>query len=348
MKHVITRYLDNGVGYNDGRATRVIEIESDSDYDELLAYIVESDFYGKAYLPRQSGQVDARLTGHFWWVAEMAALLKPRRVVELGCARGDVLRILAEQHRVDVVGIDFGSALPERLWPVLRSSFRAGDILDVLRAWDQAPYDLGCAFDIWEHLHPRTLGETVDLLVKHSQDDALFLFVIPAFGADEVFGEPFPLELEENRRAFEAHEPFRFLLADAADNRVPAAGHLTWAHTDWWSRLFETRGLVREPDLERKMHRLVDPHVPHSIRSFYVFRRDTPAAQRRAAAVHIPGPPAWTTLQSLMRRHAYQRRFHAGFDVLLRTEIERWSDSRGPVLRSVGKASRRLIQAVRP
>jgi SAM-dependent methyltransferase len=348
MKYVSTRYLDNGVGYNFGQAATLIEIERDSDYDDLLEYIVRSDYYGTAYTPRQSGQIDDRLTGHFWWVAEMAALLGPRRVIEIGCARGDVLRILAEHHGVDVVGVDFGTAFPERLWPVLRPTFRGGEIFDVLRSWSHGPYDLACAFDIWEHLHPRVLGEAVDLLIKHSSEDALFLFVIPAFGRDEVFGEPFPLEFEENRAAFEAREPFRFFVTDAADPKVPAAGHLTWAHTDWWTRLFEARGLVRVPAVERGIHRLVDPHVPHSIRSFYVFRRHTPSAERRVSALRVPEAPGWFALRSLWNRRGYQRRFGAGFDVLLRTEIERWSDGRGPVLRSVGKAARRLIQAVRP
>ena len=91
MKTHQSRYLDNGLGFNHGQDATVIEIERDDDFVEILDHIVASDFYGRAYLARRSGQVDDRLTAHFWWVAAMAAALEPRRVVELGCGRGDVL-----------------------------------------------------------------------------------------------------------------------------------------------------------------------------------------------------------------------------------------------------------------
>ena len=238
MKTIRSHYLDDGRAFNQGQAASLIEIEGDEDFDQLLQYIVDSDFYGRAYLPRQSGQGDERLVAHFWWVAEMVALLAPRLVLEIGCGRGDVLRLLREAHGADVVGVDFGSDVSNMLWPALRGSFHAGDVLEVLRDWPGRPYDLACGFDIWEHLLPRTLDSTIAELIAHATDDALFVFVIPAFGDDVVFHEQFPLEFEENREAFDRREPFRFLVTDAVDEKVPAAGHLIWAHTDWWVAAF--------------------------------------------------------------------------------------------------------------
>jgi len=339
MRRRRTRYLDNGLGYNHGQEATVIEIEHDDDFDRLMDYIVDSDFYGKAYLPRQAGHVDDRITAHFWWVAEMVATLAPRVVLDVGCGRGDVLRILQEERGLDVAGIDFGSALLALLWPSLHGSFHAGEILEVLRAWNGPAYDVACGFDIWEHLRPRTLDETIAQLVAHSTDDALFLFVIPAFGDDTVFGEQFPLELEENRRAFDERVPFRVLLADGSDEQVPAAGHLTWAHTDWWVRRFTEQGLVREPAVEREIHRVVDPHIPHSIKSFYVFRRPTTAAKARVQSLATTRLPALTALAAIARRRRYERRVGARFTETAGQELDTWIKAHAGALTPVARGA---------
>jgi hypothetical protein len=332
MKTHLSRYLDDGRGYNDGRGVWVLEIERDDDYVAILDHIVDTDFYGRAYLAYRAGQVDDRITAHFWWVAQMAAALQPRRVVELGCGRGDVLRILQQHNGVDVLGIDFGSAPDTMLWPSLLPGFHSGDVVDVLRDWNDAPYDVACGFDIWEHLLPQSLDETVERLIEHSTDDALFLFVIPAFGNDDVFGEPFPLELEENRTAFENRTPFRFLVIDNLDEKVPAAGHLTWAHTDWWLHLFTSHGLVRERAIERRLHSVVDGQVPDSIKAFYVFRRDTRVAEARAATIvnrrALPAP--LESLYDLFNRWRFERRTGATFTLHLRGESSLWAQAHMP------------------
>jgi SAM-dependent methyltransferase len=258
------------------------------------------------------------------------AALSPRAVLEIGCGRGDVLRLLHEAYGVQVAGIDFGKDLADAVWPSIRDGFRAGDILDVLSAWDGTAYDIACGFDIWEHLLPRTLDDTIEQLVARSTDDALFVFVVPAFGDDVVFREQFPLELEENRDAFDRREPFRFLIADATDDHVPAAGHLTWAHTDWWVERFQTHGLVREHALERRMHPVIDAHVPHSIKSFYIFRRPTRAAAERVDAILKRlrrTPAAVRAFRAIARRRQFESRGAAEFNVTVGTEAQRWADA---------------------
>jgi hypothetical protein len=332
MKLHQSHYLDDGLGFNHGQDVTVIEIERDDDYVEILDHIIDSDYYGRAYLARRAGQVDDRITAHFWWVAQMAAALHPRRVVEFGCGRGDVLRILQQQHGVDALGIDFGSAVDTMLWPSLLPGFHSGSVLDVLRDWNEASYDLACGFDIWEHLLPQSLDETVARMIEHSTDDAMFLFVIPAFGCDDVFGEPFPLELEENRAAFEERSPFRFLVSDHTDEKVPAAGHLTWAHTDWWQHLFTSHGLVRERAIERRLHRVIDAQVPDSIKAFYVFRRNTAAAAARAATIASRRslPASVASAYGLARRWRFERRSGATFTLNLRGESSLWAQGHAP------------------
>jgi SAM-dependent methyltransferase len=346
VKTIRSHYLDDGRGFNRGQAASLIEIEGDEDFDQLMQYIVDSDFYGRAYLPRQSGQGDERLVAHFWWVAEMVALLAPRLVLEIGCGRGDVLRLLREAHGADVVGVDFGSDVSNVLWPALRGSFHAGDVLEVLRDWPGRPYDVACGFDIWEHLLPRTLDSTIAELIAHATDDALFVFVIPAFGDDVVFHEQFPLEFEENREAFDRREPFRFLVTDAADEKVPAAGHLIWAHTDWWVGRFEEHGLVRETRLERSIHRIIDAHVPHSVKAFYVFSRPTTAARERVASLSPSRVAAVAELAAILRRRRYERRSGASFSNSSGDEVDLWIDSRSGRLAPLGRRARTAIAPV--
>ncbi len=267
-----------------GDPATVIEVERPDDFDALLANIVQTRFYDLAYFETHSGYEAGRLVPNFWFIAEMAAALQPTRALEVGCGRGDVLRLLARRG-VEVAGCDFSADVCGVAWPEIRDRVRLGELAPVCRRLAAAGerFDLLLGFDIWEHLLPAALDDALDALLSTGTDDALCFFVIPAFGDDPVFGEQFPLELEETRPEFEGRQPFRHLLAERVDPPVPASGHLIWAHTDWWQRALEAHGLVRVPALERTLHRYFDLVLPHSNRSFYLLRRDTPAAAARCA-----------------------------------------------------------------
>lgn len=343
MRRVQSRYLDDGKGFNRGQPATLLEIESDADYDEILAHIVATGFYGAEYLARQAGQEQPLLTPHLWWVAAAAAALSPRRVVELGCGRGDVLRILHEGYGIEVAGIDFAPEGAALVWPSLRETFLHGDLLDVLRGYDGPRFDLVAGFDIWEHLHPRSLDATIEAAVGVSTDDALFFFVVPAFGDDPVFGEQFPLEFEENREAFERRVPFRYLVADKVDPAVPALGHLTWAHTEWWVARFASHGLVRVPGIERRLHAVIDPFVPHSVRSLYVLRRATPAAARRVQRLRPLPLPALAALRVLARRYRWQRARGLASERPVGDELAIWCRTDDLPARSLRRPTARLV-----
>lgn len=335
-----TNYLDDGKGFNHGQPTEVIEVEAVEDFDAILDHIARTDFYGTSYMERQSGHRDDGLAAHFWWVAEAAAAFRPRHVLEIGCGRGDVLRILHDVHRTEVTGVDMGSGAAARAWPSIRAGFLHGDIIEVLGASPPAQYDLVCGFDVWEHLHPSALDEAIDLVVRSGRADAWFYFIVPAFGTDPVFGEVFPLELEENRVDLERRTPFRHLIADGADPAVPAAGHLTWAHTDWWVSLFSRHGLERVPEVERFIHAKVDPLVPHSIRAFYVFRRVGGTASFRFGR-----RPQLALLRSLVRRWWFVRTSNARFTVSTLEELERVTAA-GMVDPRAGRVALRAAAAI--
>lgn len=329
MRAVQSNYRD------DGRPAVLIEIEQPDDYDELVRLIETTDYYGGDYHARHSGQQDGLLISHLWVVAEMVRFLRPRRVLDVGCGRGDVLRVLREVFHVDVLGIDISADVVEAAWPSIRDDVRRGDLTGLLpMLLDEHPEgaaDVLCGFDIWEHLHPASLGDAVESLCGAGTDDALALVVLPAYGVDRVFGEEHPFPFEVNRPELEAHRPWRFLYADPADLRIPYAGHLTWADTVWWEQQFAAHGLVRHEALERVLHAGFDGLLPPSVRSFYLLTRTTAAARSRAEGlarrrVTLAAQAALAARVCLApRRHGFR------FDRSFRREVAQWWLSRpGP------------------
>lgn len=290
MKVFKSRYLADGKLYNHGQETTLIQVEAPEDYDALLHNILSTGYYDRSYFESHSGLRDDRKVPHFWAVAEMLRTLRPRSVLDVGCGRGDVLS-LVEPHGVQVTGIDFSEDIRSVTWPNVRDHYIAGDFSERCRelAAQGRRFDTLCAFDIWEHLLPRRLHEYISAYVSVASEDALLVFVIPAFGRDRVFGEQFPLEVEENRARFDAREPFEYLFAERTEPPIPSSGHLIWAHTEWWERQFVQHGLTRLPDVERRLHGVFDPFFPHSVRSFYVFCRDPRAVEERTRNL-LPGP----------------------------------------------------------
>lgn len=279
MRLVDSHYLD------DGRPARLIEIERPDDYDAILERIGATNYYGGDYHARISGQMDGRLIGHFWVVAEMVRFLRPRKVVDVGCGRGDVLRVLADVWGVDVLGVDLSQDAVDATWPSLRGRIRIGDLATELRALSgehpAGVADVLCGLDVWEHIHPGRLDDAIAAFAAAGTDDAIHLVVVPAYGTDRVFGEQHEFPFEDNRPDFEAHRPWRFLYADPNHPEIPYAGHLTYADTVWWEGRFGDHGLVRHEPLERMLH-AVDPLLPPSVRSFYALIPDKPAAAARA------------------------------------------------------------------
>ena len=282
-----------------GGSATLIEIERDSEYDGLLARILESGYYDHGYCEVHGGYKPGRHVAHFWLLAEMLAVLGPRRAMEVGCSRGDLLSLLA-RHGVEVAGIDLSAESAQTPWPEVRGRLKVGPLEDVGNHL-AGPFDLLLGLDVWEHLHPGRLGAAIDAVSSLAAPDALAFFVVPAFGPDRLFGEPFPLEFEQNRAAFVAGEPFRFLTAESVDPPLPFAGHLIWAPASWWESQFTSRGWKRVESLEPLL-RAFDRFVPFSVRSAYLFRRDTPqAAQRVAATAARELRPHWRVARGLLR-----------------------------------------------
>lgn len=284
MRLVESRPLSDGRPASNSRSATLIEVEAEADFDQLLTNILETKYYDNAYFSSHSGYKKDAHVAHFWLVAELLRVLGPRRALEVGCGRGDLLALLA-RGGCEVEGIDLSEDAVRASWPGVRVTL--GDFTEVcLRqaAAGKGAFDLLLGLDVWEHLHPRALGPAIEAASAVTSDDALAYFVVPAFGVDRCFGEQFPLEFEENREAFTGRTPFRFLTAERMEPPIPSAGHLVWAHAEWWEAQFTRAGWRRITSLE-PLVRAFDPFIPYSVRSSFLFRRDTPAAAKREAAL---------------------------------------------------------------
>ena len=281
MRLIKTRWL----GDESGAEHTLIEIERESDFDELCRNMAQTKYYDRSYFHQTSGYKPGRHVAHFWLVAELLALLRPSRALDVGCGRGDLLSLLA-RHGIDVQGIDFSEDALRMAWPEMAGRIALGDLLQVCAGWKGTrSFDLLLGLDIWEHLHPAQLAASIRAVSDLGTRDALAFFVVPAFGADRSFGEQFPLEFEENRAAFESRAPFRFLTAEVLEPPIPVSGHLIWAHAQWWEQQFEAQGWRRVLDFDPVLHGVFDPLLPHSVRSFFVFRKDTDEAAARVRAL---------------------------------------------------------------
>ena len=283
MRLIKSNYLNNGKLFNDGRPVDLIRIDEEADFDVLLNTIINSNYYDSSYFDNHISYKEGMVKFESFYLSSIIKFLKPNSVLELGCGRGDVLFLLSLSNKGNVRGIDFSQDILKRVWPLLTNKVDFGDVFDVCKKYhaQKSTFDTFCAFDFWEHIHPKKLHDYIDCIVALAEKDALFFFNIPAFGEDRVFGEIFPLELEENREKFEQRLPFAYLNAESIVPPIPASGHLIWSHTEWWQKQFESHGLIRAEELERNIHTYFDDHLFYARKSFYLFHLDTSKARRR-------------------------------------------------------------------
>jgi SAM-dependent methyltransferase len=348
MRILKSNLLTDGKLFNDGRPVDLIRIEEEKDFDALLDNIINSGYYNSSYFDSHIDYREGEVKFDSLYLASILRSLEPKSLLELGCGRGDVLFLLGLDPGIDVRGIEFSPDVLKKVWPSLSGKVAQGDILEICKKYysQKTIFDTFCAFDLWEHLHPKKLHDYIDSVVALSEKDSLFFFNVPAVGEDRVWGEVFPLELEENRERFNRRLPFDYLNAESCDPAIPANGHLIWAHTEWWQKQFEAHGLIRAEELEKVIHTFFDEHLFYARRSFYIFYRDTPLAGARVRKLLKTGMTLFKKWQGLVEQQEFIRDFeqkkgvsvidleelkstinHAEFYMVLekKKRIERWS-----------------------
>ena len=326
MRVYRSNLLNDGKLFNDGRPVDLIRIEDEKDFDTLLTNIINSGYYNISYFDSHIDYKEGQVKFDAFYLSSIIKTLKPKSVLELGCGRGDVLFLLDLDHKTRVRGIEFSPDIFKKVWPLLRGKVEEGDVLNVCKEYHKQgiTFDTFCAFDLWEHIHPKKLHDYIDSIISLARKDSLFLFNIPAIGEDRVFGEIFPLELEENREKFDQRLPLDYLNAESINPAIPANGHLIWAHSDWWQKQFELHGLIRAEELERNIHQYFDEHLFYARKSFYIFYQDFPEGRRRVKRLLKNSLTLFKKWKILVTQQEYLRRFEndRGISFIDRNELK--------------------------
>jgi SAM-dependent methyltransferase len=238
--------------------------EGPGDFDWIESAILDGGYYDKPGVWDFSINADKRL------MAEVVGSLEPTRVLELGCASGPVLQCLHERG-VEVAGVEISRAAIDSASPDVRGQIHQANASDFELP---SSFDVIFGLDIFEHLNPNRLTDCLKRIEAHLEPGGFVFANIPAFGHDPVFGEVFPIYVDDWLADGQREGHYRTLHCDRLG--YPMNGHLIWAHTDWWVRQFEEVGLTRQPGVETALHARYDTslQMTPARRSFYVFAKE--------------------------------------------------------------------------
>ena len=189
-----------------------------------------ADFYNRNYFDDQITQTSlygGEYSDHenFKKMAEAIKQLigTPNKVLEIGMAKGYLVRRMREVG-FDAYGCDISeyavSKSPEEIKPYVR----VADACDLPYQNDE--FDYIVSFDTLEHVHPDKV-ETAILELKRVAKNGLILAI--AIHNDNSGREIIPVE------------------------ERPLPDHLTNATWEWWSKKFQTFGLLMDEEMKKKM-----------------------------------------------------------------------------------------------
>jgi SAM-dependent methyltransferase len=204
-------------------------------------------------------------------MAEIMAMFRPERALEIGCSTGAVLHYLRTLG-VSGEGVEISRMAIQRAFPDVRDHIHEGDLLHLPLT---ERFDLVYGLDIFEHLNPNRLGDYLARVAALLTDGGYVYAALPAFGDDPVFGLIFPMYLRDWYGDVAKEQPFHLLHVDGKG--YPLNGHLIWADSRWWVTQFERHGLRRDEVIERAVHqrydRFFDGYAP-ARKAFYVFSKN--------------------------------------------------------------------------
>jgi SAM-dependent methyltransferase len=256
-----------------GQEAWVFRAEGPGDFDWLERKIVEDKYYEKPGVWSFLISEDKRL------LAEIAALFRPRIVLDFGCANGPVMKCLLDLG-IPSEGIDISRLALSKAFPEVRENIHLGDLLELDLG---KRFDLILGLDIFEHLNPNKLSLYISKMAALMQDGGFLFGNIPALGNDDVFGTIFEVYLKEWESDLRAGRLFSAVHTDASGH--PVNGHIIGAGSGWWVGQFEKHGLRREIEVEKAIHGRYDESI-HKInvarRAFFVFSKGVKPQDRDA------------------------------------------------------------------
>jgi len=137
-----------------------------------------------------------------------------RRVLDVGCGRGEAVKYAAEHGAVEVHGVDFSEAAIEIAREYIGGAgvavdLHCADALDLVRSWSRetrrAPFDVVMMLDCVEHIPRSELSSLLEALLPLMSRRGILVVNTPAFGADnDVLLEGLKEEARDSSDDFEA------------------------------------------------------------------------------------------------------------------------------------------------
>ena len=200
-------------------------------------------------------------------MAELLSRLKPKKLLEIGCANGPLMKCLFEKG-IDVTGVDLSKLAKELAFPEIKEKILT---MDILEANFEEKFDLIVGLDIFEHLNPNKIEKYIQKLNDLLKQGGKIFTNIPAVGNDRVFGEIFGYHTDDWKADAKENKIFSKIHTDFLG--YPLHGHLIWADTSWWEFIFTKNGFIRDTETEIKLHKEFDEKMDYSIgrKSYYIF-----------------------------------------------------------------------------
>lgn len=213
-----------------------------------------------------------------------------KRTLDIGCASGFLVEVLRELG-VDAEGCDVSRFAIANAASELQPHIRVADLMTGL-PWADASFDVVSVLETLEHLPP---GQVAQAIAELCRVCGGFVYAtIPSFGPndgpgpDGFFDNKVRAECLDDYRAaaesFDGPVPYEDLARDVED--APVEGHLTIASYRWWTRQFESAGMIRRPDIEARIHADIEPAGLAPWWNLYVFA--VPDARDELAAAREP------------------------------------------------------------
>ncbi len=224
-------------------------LQAENEEAERGAILIDDEIYGQEYYDGE-GESGYLAYEDGEWTAQLSGLfidhLKPRRVLEVGCAKGFLVRRFRqrgiEAHGVDISRYAIGAA-PDDIRPYVS----VADILEL--PFPDDSFDLVLCMETLEHLPPDLVARAAGELARVCSGKVLAS--IPSFGFNDYGPQGLPI-LPGQREDAQADRPFKEITLD--EKGRPHHGHLTLATYRWWTRQFADNGLYRLGWLERAMN----------------------------------------------------------------------------------------------
>lgn len=234
---------------------------------ELERALVPSDLYGAGYFePKPSEVADRKASGYANYRRDTSNLdvaayivfkhLRPRRVLDVGSARGFLLEALTDLS-VEAFGLDISDYAVRRAADAVRHRMVVGSVTSLPFRDLSAP--VMTLFETLEHLPPHLVSTALSEIGRVAS--GFVVATIPSFGHNDYgpdgwFAGKVRWDALEHYQSlsseYEGPVPFGDLMRDKDGN--PIEGHLTIASFSWWTKRFAEAGMTRCGELEDRMN----------------------------------------------------------------------------------------------